>query len=522
MNQSVSQIIIRNTIFNASGKFIGIIVSFFITPYVVGHLGVERFGIWAIVGVLTGYLGLLDFGIGTSFIKYISEFFTKRDFKKINELINTGFVFYSILAATIIVLGFFVTKPLLKFFSIPEAIQAEASFVFLVGIVLFNISNALSPFNAILEGLQRMDMSNKVNIVMAIPNVLGTILFLENGYGLPGLMINNLINFTVMSVIKIILAFRILPEIRFDPFLFNGEMFNKLFRFGYKLQFSRLAYLVAFQTDKLLITYFLGISYVTFYQLGATILQRAREIPLLMVSALVPAVSELEANHGQRVLTELYLRGSKYLIFVSTPLLFFLITNASLIMFAWMGSGYERAALVIQVLAIGYFAATVSGVASQVAVGVAKTEFEMRYGILIVPLNLILSYILIMKIGFVGAVAGTSLSLVVGALFFIRMFQKYLNTNMLCFAKLFYKPVFISVASSLVMLFLNYNLWPVNEFMNRALHLIILFINCLVFTGIYLFFIRLSKYFDNYDSILLKDRIPLGGYIFRSATTGGK
>lgn len=479
------------------------------TPYIVGHLGVERYGTWAIIGVLTGYLGLLDLGIGTSFVKYIAEFSVKKDHNKINELINTGFVFYSGLGTIIVVLGFILVDPLLTLFHFPPTIYAEASFVFILALLLFNVSNALSCFTSILEGMQRMDISNKVNIVMAVPNVIGTVYFLEKGYGLRGLMLNNAINFILLSIIKVIISMRIFPEIKLDPRRFNKSMFSKLLKFGYKLQFSRLAYLVNFQTDKLLITYFLGIGYVAYYQLGVTVLQKVREIPLLMVSALVPAVSEIESTHGQGMLRELYIRGSKYLIFVSTPLLFFLLTNASTIMLAWMGSGYERAALVIQLLGIGYFAATVSGVASTIAVGVAKTEFEMRYGVLMVPLNLFLSCILVQKFGFAGAVMGTSLSLVVGAIFFILMFQKYLKTRPSLFASLFIKPAGICVVPALIMIFFNNSIWSVNVTTNRAVLLVMLGVNCLMFGAVYLTIVRLSRYFDNDDFTLLKHKLPL-------------
>ena len=118
LNESISQKIIRNTIFNTIGRFWVILVALFLTPYIIGHIGVDRFGIWAIVGVLTGYFGLLDFGIGTSFVKYISQFYAKEDYKKINQVVNTGFIFYSIFAASIITLGFFIINPLLNFFNI--------------------------------------------------------------------------------------------------------------------------------------------------------------------------------------------------------------------------------------------------------------------------------------------------------------------------------------------------------------------------------------------------------------------
>lgn len=259
--QSLSEKIIRNTIFNIVGRFWGILVALILTPYIIRHIGIERFGIWAIIGVITGYFGLLDFGIGTSFVKYISEYYAKKDYEKINQVVNTGFVFYSIFALFIITFAFFIINPLLTLFKIPAHLYNEALFVFLLGIILFGISNALSPFGAIQGGLQRMDITNKVAIVISIPSIAGTIFFLEKGYGLPGLMVNDAIILVISSVVNLIIAFRILPKLRFKPFSLSWEIFKKLSSFGYKPQVSRLAQLISFQTDKLLITYFLNIGF---------------------------------------------------------------------------------------------------------------------------------------------------------------------------------------------------------------------------------------------------------------------
>ena len=92
MKQSISEKIIRNTIFNIVGRFWGILVTLILMPYIVGHIGVEKYGVWAIVSVVTGYFGLLDFGIRDSFTKFIAEFYTKRDYKKLKQIINTGLI----------------------------------------------------------------------------------------------------------------------------------------------------------------------------------------------------------------------------------------------------------------------------------------------------------------------------------------------------------------------------------------------------------------------------------------------
>ncbi|MDP3786627.1 MAG: MATE family efflux transporter, partial [Candidatus Omnitrophota bacterium] len=125
IEQSLSQKIVRNTIFNAVGRFWGILVALFLTPYIIHHIGIERFGILAIVGAITGYFGLFDFGIGTSFVKYIAEFYAKKEYKKINQVVNTGFIFYSVFAILIIILAFFIINPILTLFKIPAHLYDE-------------------------------------------------------------------------------------------------------------------------------------------------------------------------------------------------------------------------------------------------------------------------------------------------------------------------------------------------------------------------------------------------------------
>ncbi|MGD9015132.1 MAG: oligosaccharide flippase family protein, partial [Candidatus Omnitrophota bacterium] len=292
MEQGISTKIIRNTIFNIIGRAWGILITLFLTPYIIRHIGIQRYGIWAIIGVITGYFGLLDFGFGTSFVKYITEFYTKKDYQKINQVVNTGFVFYSLFALLIIGLAFLMINPLLTFFKIPSDLYNEALFVFLLGIILFAISGAQSPFRAIQGGLQRMDITNKVAIGVSIPMVAGTIVFLESGYGLPGLMVNNAIILSLTIITNVVIAYRILPQLKFRILSFHREMFRRLFDFGYKLQISKIASLLHFQMDKIILAYFLNIGLVTYYAVAAQLAHRIREMPLLLISAIFPAASE--------------------------------------------------------------------------------------------------------------------------------------------------------------------------------------------------------------------------------------
>lgn len=509
LNEPISQKIIRNTIFNTIGRFWGILVALFLTPYIIGHIGVDRFGIWAIVGVLTGYFGLLDFGIGTSFVKYISEFYAKENYKKINQVVNTGFIFYSIFAVSIVILGLFIINPLLNFFSIPSNLHSEASFVFLVGVALFSISNALSVFGAVQTGLQRMDIANKVAIAISIPNIIGTIFFLERGYGLPGLMVNNAIILAISSIINIIVAFKILPELRFNPFLFiSRRMLKRLFGFGYKLQTSRIASLFHFQLDKILLAYFLNVGFVAYYTVAANLASRARGIPLMLTSAILPAASELEAKTNKSALYELYFRSMKYIVLIGLPFSLLVILLANPFMDLWLGKGYARSALTLQLLTIGYFFNVMTGPGFFILNGVGKPQYGMRSSILAAILNLVLSTLLVIKIGYFGVVVGTVISMIIAAGYFITMFHSVMNISLLnLWFRLLSKPL-IACGIATLPLYCLKEIYPINNWAN------LVGIGAL-YTGVFLAILLVMKCLDSYDRNLIGRY--LSAPIFRKA-----
>ncbi|MFA6434240.1 MAG: oligosaccharide flippase family protein [Elusimicrobiales bacterium] len=514
MTHSISRKIVRNTFFNTLGRVWTVLTSLILTPYIISRLGVERYGVLALLGGVTGYFGLFDFGISTSFVKYISEFYARKQYGKINEVVNTGAAFYFVFGAAVFAAAFFFLDPVLSVLKIPQGLYKETAFVFLAGVGIFSVSGALGSFASVPAGLQRMDIANMIGVAVSVPNIAGTVFVLEKGYGLPGLMLNSLATALLSNAANIAAAFRMLPELEFNLFLSSRVLFKKLFSFGYKLQVSRFANLVSFQTDKFLITGFLNIGLVAYYQLGSSIVSQARQIPLLLISALIPAVSELEAREDRQALIRMYLRGSKYLISLSTPLLLFVAFNASVIMFAWMGAGYERAADVIRFLCLGYYMATVTGVASSIAAGVARTDLDMKFGILMAVLNLALSVFLIIKFGFTGVLVGTSAALILSSLYYVKLFHEYLGVPVKEFRRLFLKPAAVCAVPVLATYALNRFLHSASVGAGRPFALFVAAFDGLLFFALYGVIILKSGYFDEYDRKILGERIPFARYVF--------
>ena len=86
-----SKKLVTNTFFNVLGRFWNFLLTLLLTPYILSHLGVEQFGVWALFStVLVGSFTLLDLGL----VRFISGYYAHKDFVHIGRTLSLGLMFY--------------------------------------------------------------------------------------------------------------------------------------------------------------------------------------------------------------------------------------------------------------------------------------------------------------------------------------------------------------------------------------------------------------------------------------------
>jgi O-antigen/teichoic acid export membrane protein len=449
--ESIGKKIIRNTVYNSMGRIWQMLVLLLLTPYILHKLGVELFAVWSLVFVVANYLGLLDFGVRTSFAKYIAEYHTKGDQEAINAVLNCGLVFYLSLSVLIVGLTVILRGSIASLLSIPPAIYSQSMFAILGMVLVFSLSNTFSIFEAVLVGLQRMDVQNKILILASFFNVGGTFFFLESGYGIRGLVINQGIFTLVIVLLNAVFSRRLAPYLRLGLSRMRKDVFRKLFSFGTKMQICNFAVMVHSQADKIILSHFLGLSFVTFYELGQKAANAVRTFPMLLLTALVPAVSEMDAGNDHERMMRLYHRGSKYVSLMVFPLIFFSIIVARNVFDLWVGDGFGLAVLAFQILVIGYGINVLTGMGTSMVRGIGKPEYETRYAVLALVTQLVLSIVLVQVIGFRGVLISVLVTAVLAALYFLITFHKLFNIGFSDFAKQVYiKPLVSSVFAAAI------------------------------------------------------------------------
>src|SRR6185436_7769449 len=107
-----SKKLVTNTFFNLLGRSWSFLIALLLTPYILARLDVRDFGTWVVLSIFIGSFNLLDFGLGTSFVKHIAEYHTHDDFNRINRVLFSGLVFYAVLGVLVVAIGLLLEKPL--------------------------------------------------------------------------------------------------------------------------------------------------------------------------------------------------------------------------------------------------------------------------------------------------------------------------------------------------------------------------------------------------------------------------
>ncbi len=507
MTLGKSRTVIKNTVYNNIGYVVQLLISLLLIPFIIHRIGMEQFGIWVLLEVVVIYLSLLDFsGIGGAFVKYIAEYHAKKDFEKCSQVVNLGWAYYTVFWIIMALLVYLLKKSILGLFDFPSDLSSTISVVFLGILLISFIRGSFAVFRSVLLGVQRMDITNIIAMLASLVNAAGVILFLSLGFGLKGLVMSGLIMAVFTVTLQTIFAYRTFPQMRFRPFSLNKDIFKKTFVYGVNIRIASIAELINAHVDKIFLGYFLNTMLVGSYALGAKLARTARSFPEQLLPAILPASSELHALEDKNNLQKLYHRGSKYLGLLTFPLAFFIIANASLIIILWMGNrgfpGYTESILALQVLSVGYVFMLLVSMGRLIARGMGIPQYEMRSSVVIVILNIALSIILIIKLGFTGALLGTTLSGIIGSSYFFCSFNRRIKEPVFSLIrKIFIGPFLFSLLSLGISMLAGHffnKLFPAPP-ANRFEAFIQLGVNGLVFLSVYLLFLFKSRYLDTYD-----------------------
>lgn len=428
---SLSHLLIRNALVGGGARLLTLLTGMVLTPYLLLRLGPDRFGIWALLGVVTGMVALGDFSFRTTLVRELASALASGDRKDFRTTASTGIAFCS---ANALALGFLLwwsRDLVLDLLGIPLLLRHEASLTFALGVGGQLAAISLSVFPALCDARQRLDVTNGLGVLSLLLGAILTVAAVESGGGLVGAAAAQLAS-TLFFYLAALGAARLLfGNTGISPAMVRAKQLNNLLAFGMTLHVSTICGIINRQFDKFLLSRRAGLGWVGSCELAMKWVASAGTFQPFLAATLLPAASQLAAAGELQRLRSLYHRAYRYLFLAGLPPFFFLAAHRETVILAWLGQADHRAGLMILLLASGYAVNSLSNGMAYVCQGMGRPDIQARQSVIQLLLNVVLSILLFHRFGPPGAVAGTSLALLAGATVFVRHFHRYLGIRTL-------------------------------------------------------------------------------------------
>ena len=159
----------------------------FLTPLVLAKVGIEGYGIWALLHGITGSMNTVTGNMSLAFAKLTAEYDTQGRQGELNGLLGSGALMISGATALGIAILWGFRTPILSTLGISDADVGVAGLA--LGGVLLGVFVRLSLgcYRQILAGLQRTDLLFNARILASFVYFGLALLFLQQGMGIPGL-----------------------------------------------------------------------------------------------------------------------------------------------------------------------------------------------------------------------------------------------------------------------------------------------------------------------------------------------
>jgi len=250
---------VRNSLFSVLRFLVLLPFPLLVVPFMLGKLGDERFGVWAIVALFTSYTQLADFGMGLALTKYVAEYAARQEWQRLDMALNTVFFFY-LMVGTILAAAVLLSRHALASFvpHVSPALMQEIATVIGITAITFAVNLAMGAFNSTLQGMQRMDLTNLTSLGNGIGLYLGIVVVLLLGGGLIGIAILSLVLALAAGSLNALMTRCLAPDFRLRWRTFNPGYLRTVLSYSLNIQGGALSELLFDPLSKLVITRFLG------------------------------------------------------------------------------------------------------------------------------------------------------------------------------------------------------------------------------------------------------------------------
>jgi len=446
--------------------FLGNAVGLLFTPFMLRMLGQAEYGLYKLVCSSVVYLSILDLGLGNAVVRYISKYRTLKDKKSEENFLALILIFYSIIAAIVVIAGVILCNYLPQIFgkslTVDELAKAKIMFIILTGNVAFQL--LFNSFNAVLTACEKFIFQKTLRMSVLIIRTLILIILLSLGYkAIAIIIVDTVLNILFNVTVLLYSVFRIKIKIKIHQI--NPTFIAEIFSYSFFIFLNVIMDQIYWKIDNVILGIMTNTTIVAIYALGLQLVLFYLGFSTAISNVLMPKIVKLveKGATGENLTDEMIKIGRIQAIILGLILSGFILFGQKFVSL-WAGKEYERSFWISLIIMIPLTVPLFQNIGISILQAKKKHRFRSVVLLIIAVINIGITIILVKWIGFIGAAIGTAFALTVGQIIIMNIYyHKVIGLNILRFFKETFKNILpvilISISIGFFIRIINGDSW---------------------------------------------------------------
>jgi O-antigen/teichoic acid export membrane protein len=405
-----ARVLITGVFLNWTAFASAVIVSFFLSPFVVHHLGNAAYGVWILANSSISYMALLDLGMRGTVTHFVAKYHAQGEHLESSRTVSVALGFRLLIGLAVTIASLILAGVATKVFRLPVDLWTATRWAIIITGLNLSLTLVVGVFGGVLTGLQRFGLVNMLAIAQTFLGAAGTIWILTRGHGIVFLAVMQLAVSALLGILTIVLCFHVYPKLQIGILFLDKKILSQLWRYSFYLFVIAASGQVVYFTDNLVVGAFLSAEAVTFYAIGGRFIVYLGQLTSSLAQTFMPVASSMAATDRPDELRRLLIHGTRAALFVSLPIAWVLFFRSHTFIGLWMGEQYSQSSgKILRILLLSSVAISGNRVGGNIILGLGKHKPFAVWQSCEAIANLALSIYLVRRIGIAGVAWGTVL-----------------------------------------------------------------------------------------------------------------
>ncbi len=389
-----------NTITKYINRFIFLATGFFITPYLLGHLGQERLGLYVLAYQFMAYCLLVQDSANQGVTRFATVYHADNKISKMNQALGWGFSMMLVLALISgVVIAVAARYPRL-IFGVSHELSTDTTFVILICGAGAIIATIVNLWKASLFIQQKFYVTDIAGIISRLLAVFLVVLFFELYFPSILVWVSLLVGLNLLIELFFVvpIAVRSLPEMKIKPVWVGIRESLPIVNFCVMNFIGIIGWLLYFSSDSIIISNLkeLGPGKIIIYNIGQRWDPHIREIVLALIVAMAPLLTKLVVSGDIEKLKKTFFRGLRYSLIIGLLPIGILYTYANEFLSIWINPSIAlEAAPVLRITMLNIIFSIPMLMSYQVFIALGKIKWVALLTILGGIVNIVLSIVMV-------------------------------------------------------------------------------------------------------------------------------